>query len=306
MTTPAERFDRELIEALHAGHTELARKERLGHSDFPFRGSALGACPRKLALSATGLDKTPLTLRAQRTFQTGTDAGERHQAALKAAWGDAFTPERVAYVPLPVAEEDRTAVADAYEEHWGNLDDDEEPVLDIERMAVRTRLDGAIQGVGLEVHTLEIKTKHPFGFSSLTKEGVGRDYLIQVLAGRYALEQEGLKVGETRFLFEHKGEHRLLTLDPFDDPGYRDGMLEEALAEQAAALVAWAKDRADDVPPGFPARPGDKKLDWHCSYCDIGPLRGNCFPHLALEDTSTPSKPAPIWTIRSWSADHDE
>lgn len=292
-----------LLEALDAGHLMQYLDDQSEHqAAFPYRGSALGGCTRRLALAAAGEDSDMPGLRSIRAMDNGTDAGKRHARALSRALDTDIKTEHAAYVPLPVWGAQAQHVIDRWlaqfpEDRDGN---GQPSMIQMSGRAlhgcvgVLTHLDAAWRHEDGTVTNVEFKTKHPWGFKLLRKEGIGRDYLAQVLAGELALRTSGHDVRGSIIIFEEKGSHQLLALDPREDPLYSEDFLDGCLAEVAISLIAWADGKSDAVPP-LPV--SEQKLDWHCNYCPIGPVRGHCYDHLELVNKAQEGQ-VPNWRIR--------
>lgn len=220
----------DLIQAIENGATRLredeeyVRRSEEGQGpfpDFPIRGSAIGKCPRELAMLLRGSEPRPFSPRARRIFDLGHQRGESLATALAAEMelaGYSCQPEAEIWTPLPIHSKDTALaifnkVAAKYgwkdsEGHRGNV-----PFKNPERgsvagqslkwhmptksrtpawLSIRSRADLLCRPTDMAdrpIIIVEFKTANAFKIKKLPDEGPGDAYVLQVLNQMQGVKQ---------------------------------------------------------------------------------------------------------------------
>ena len=222
---------RDLIQAIESGAARVQDyKEQIQRHDdhqgpfpfFPIRGSAIGKCPRELAMLLRGAEPRDFSARARRIFDLGHQRGERLAAALaeELQFADyACEPEAEIWTPLPIHGRDVALgifnkVASKY--GWKDADGLRGNV------PMKKPVRGAIAGQSLKWHMphpkgsgwrawlslrsradllcrpkdtnrpviiVEFKTANAFKIKKLPEEGPGDAYALQVLCQMQGVKQ---------------------------------------------------------------------------------------------------------------------
>ncbi len=212
----------DLIQAIEEGAAQLHEQEDLEHRQanhqgpfphFPIRGSAIGKCPRELAMLLRGSEPRPFSSRARRIFDLGHQRGESLAAALVQQMeqaGYTCQPEAEILTPLPITDRDTAlGIFNKVAAKYGLKDSDglrknspdKNPVAGAVAgqslkwnmpsmagraarwLAIRSRADLLCRPTDPRrpVIIVEFKTANAFKIKKLPTEGPGDGYVLQVL-----------------------------------------------------------------------------------------------------------------------------
>lgn len=243
----------ERLDEWYRAHGEESRKLE----PFRFRPSNLGDCLRKSAHLLLGMEPKALEPENVRTFEKGTQRGERLEEVSRLIWHDSRTQ-----VPVSM--------------RFGPG----------EKWKIEGTLDLWIPDLDGRPAVVDFKTQATFGFGLLDQEGVIETYALQIhayrrMAGVLAfcrnVPRESVRafvVYEAKDSDARKGikDAKLKELEvPWTDE--LDAKFLSRLAEVAEIMESHQQIRLDPkkVPEGY------VKGAWQCRHCSIGEERGGCF-----------------------------
>lgn len=263
----------------------------------PFRGSAIGDCPRKLACLAGGAEPKPLTGKTRRVFQLGTSRGASLALAAEKAWPGVM-PEKEVWVTLPV----EVPLASQKLKTLGDRFGDDLPVRTCGEngLEVRARCDVVVpvpEKPGT-VDLIEFKTKNSWGFKCLAKEGADPGYVSQVQFQIMGLRAAGYSVRSATLVYENKDNATLAAI-PVPTHGASKAFTTHLweFSSALAGLLAGAPPTSATPRYVEALAPGQTKLPWQCNYCSVGPERGACVDATRLHNGAGDGS-VPKWEVR--------
>lgn len=287
---------RALLDALDAGYT-ARNKETF--NPCPVRGSAIGACPRKLATLLDGAERNPIPPRSLRVLQTGTDRGIDLAKAMSTQYPARCSVEVETWTPLAIKGDDAHAVVLKATKAFGARNNPIAVIDDV--LCVLGHLDLMIDGdEPSSVDVIDFKTKASYGFRKLGDEGNSFEYQCQGLAYTEGLRRAGLNVTSFTFIYENSDSRDLkavpLDLEDMD----LNARYDQQKKRIEAMLVGWLAGTTavtnSTATYADPLVGGAGNLPWQCNYCAVGPIKGKCVPESRLSNANA-SKPIPKWVV---------
>lgn len=287
------------------GLLERAYTSDADEPHFPVRGSAMGACPRRISMQLAGAERLELSAKAMRVFEDGSDRGRSLAVRLSKAWmaqsaiSVSFVDlERSVWTHLPIKNpvEVISAAIKAYEGFKLDPSMRYDPIHG--GLEIRSRCDVLLWDKAHKgVHLIEIKGKGSWGMKKLPEEGPGDEYLVQIWFQIEGLRREGIEVLSAQFLFENKDTQEwvpwTINLSQGPPKAYHAAIMHIGSVLEAFGSAGFSGEAGTPIH----AFGVTGKLPWQCNYCSIGPIVGKCAPGKTVRDVRKAGASVPAWEV---------